>query len=227
MSGNSEGFGFAGPTLYGLRAHVARDQPDLSWLPPVQRGDVARLVDAEPPQLMVIVDGHFHNCLSVAHREILGAVDAGWEVWGLSSMGAIRAYELRDFGVRGFGEVYRRFFLEEDFRDDEVALLHESQPPFRSFSEPLVHIRVAMADLVAREVVSETSARRIVEALSVQWFGERTLERLRAMVEAEVPPSHVPQVRSWLSEFARYRIKSHDLEDFIASRWGPGPTPPG
>jgi hypothetical protein len=130
-------------------------------------------------------------------------------------MGAIRACELRDFGMRGFGEVYRRYVLAEDFTDDEVALLHESQPPFRTFSEPLIHMRVALRDLVTQGVLSPMSSQRIVDLLASLWFGDRTLERLRALVRQEVSPSQFPTVRQWLLDFRRYRIKSHDLENFM------------
>ncbi|WP_425300876.1 TfuA-like protein, partial [Nocardia wallacei] len=33
--------------------------------------------------------------------EIREALEAGWSVWGLSSMGAIRAAEMRLLGMRG------------------------------------------------------------------------------------------------------------------------------
>ncbi len=215
MSAKAKGFAFAGPTLYALASDGRRDWPKVRWLPPVRRGDVARLVDTEPPQLLVIVDGQFQHCLSVSHREIRRAVETGWEVWGLASMGAIRACELRDFGMRGFGEVYRRFVLAEDFTDDEVALLHESQPPFRTFSEPLIHMRVALHDLVTQGVLSPMSSQRIVDVLASLWFGDRTLERLRELVLQEVSPSQFATVCQWLLDFRRYRIKSHDLENFM------------
>ncbi len=71
-------------------------------LPPVKRGDVEKLISEREPGAMAIVDGLFQQCLSVGHAEIRSAVAAGWQVWGLSSMGAIRAYEMRNMGVRGY-----------------------------------------------------------------------------------------------------------------------------
>ena len=38
-------------------------------------------------------------------------------------MGAIRAREMAHLGMRGFGRVFERFVAEDDFQDDEVALL--------------------------------------------------------------------------------------------------------
>ena len=60
----------------------------------------------------------------------MDAIEQGWTVFGLCSMGAIRAYELRNFGMKGVGKVYQRFFQMEDFQDDELALFHEPVFPF-------------------------------------------------------------------------------------------------
>src|SRR2546423_1317132 len=80
---------------------------------PVRRGDVARLVASrKKPGTMAIVDGVFHDSLAVGHAEIRDALARGWAVWGLSSMGAIRAREMSHVGMRGFGRVYARFAAE-------------------------------------------------------------------------------------------------------------------
>ena len=70
-------------------------------------------------------------------------------MWGLSSMGAIRAREMAHLGMRGYGSVYAPFATEGDFQDDEVALLHEPNAPYRPVSEPLVHLREAVAHLAS------------------------------------------------------------------------------
>ena len=98
--------------------------------PPVRRLDVAKLTATERrPGTLVIVDGLFHDTLAVGHAEIREAMRRGWRVWGLSSMGAIRAREMAPLGMKGFGRVFERFEAEADFQDDEVALLHEPRPP--------------------------------------------------------------------------------------------------
>src|SRR5207245_3105902 len=98
---NSKCLIFAGPTLNDANALRAVAREGIEVLPPVRRGDIEEIVSTHPPGVMVIVDGLFHQCLSVGHAEIRSAVAAGWRVWGLSSMGAIRAYEMRHLGVRG------------------------------------------------------------------------------------------------------------------------------
>ncbi|MFN2530925.1 MAG: TfuA-like protein, partial [Pyrinomonadaceae bacterium] len=96
---------FAGPTLIGVDISASAKRR-VKVLPPVKRGDIEKIVCMRKPAAMAIVDGLFHQCLSAGHAEIRLAVTSGWQVWGLSSMGAIRAYEMRDMGVRGYGRVY-------------------------------------------------------------------------------------------------------------------------
>src|SRR5207248_10056382 len=90
---------FAGPTLLGVPEPQLSVLRRMQILPPVKRGSVEAIVGSSDPGTMIIVDGQFHQCLSVGHVEIRVALKTGWEVWGLSSMGAIRAYEMRDLGM--------------------------------------------------------------------------------------------------------------------------------
>ena len=189
-------------------------QQSAEILPPVQRYDVERLVATRPPGVMILVDGYFQQCLSVGHAEIRDAVWAGWSVWGLSSLGAIRAYEMREIGVKGYGRVYQRFCLEEDFRDDEVALIHEPEPPYRSFSEPLIHIRFFLRHLVELGLITTSLEENLLTRLMSMWFGDRTLGWLRSSL-ADLAPQNAEAIDSVMDDFQRFRVKFHDLNDFI------------
>jgi len=206
---------FVGPTLNGA-ASLAQEH-GVKLLPPVKRGDVERLVATRRPGVMAIVDGQFHQCLSVGHAEIRLAIAEGWQVWGLSSMGAIRACEMRQIGMHGFGEVYEWFCRDEDFRDDEVALTHAPASPYIALSEPLVHIRVWLRELVKTRLLSATQEKRLLKELMSMWFGERTLSRVRAMVLALVP-DRAEELDKTLAGFDRFRLKSRDLSDFLRAQ---------
>src|ERR1700730_15150065 len=97
---------FVGPTLAtSPRARTLARSYALRR--PVRRDDIARLVRGRrKPGVIVIVDGVFHDTLAVGHAEIREALVRGWRVWGLSSMGAIRAREMAHLGMRGFGRVF-------------------------------------------------------------------------------------------------------------------------
>ena len=216
MSKNgSNCFVFAGPTLAGVAVPAG-----VKVLPPVKRGDVEKLISTRAPGTMAIVDGQFHQCLSVGHAEIRSALRVGWQVWGLSSMGAIRAYEMREMGMLGFGYVYKWFDDEVDFRDDEVALLHEAGPSYRALSEPLVHIRLWLKELKAFGLIGVWEEKRLVYSLMNLWFGNRTLDRARSLV-LELIPDEVERVDETLGDFDRYRVKTQDLRDFFHEKpWG-------
>ena len=203
---------FAGPSMTGLSPALKRD--GIKVLPPVKRGDVEQLVSSRSAGTMAIVDGQFQQCLSVGHAEIREALALGWQVWGLSSMGAIRAYEMREMGVHGFGSVYELFCKQVDFRDDEVALLHEPGPPYRSLSEPLVHLRLWLKELRRIGLLKQREEKQVVNRLMKLWFGERTLGRARSMV-LEIIPKRKLKVDESLANFDRFRLKNHDLRNFL------------
>jgi hypothetical protein len=213
---------FAGPSLapsasaQGLR----RIAPGVRWRPPVKRFDVEKIVGRRaPPGVLVIIDGVFHDTLAVGHAEIREALRSGWRVWGVSSMGAIRAREMGPLGMRGYGRVFELFVSCSDFQDDEVALLHEPGPPYRAVSEPLVHLREAIRRLVTVGLVREDDGREVVADLKSRWFGDRTL---RATTDALLKKTRSARrreaIRAELSDFQRFAIKNADAKQFLERR---------
>ncbi|WP_160150558.1 TfuA-like protein [Nonomuraea solani] len=160
---------FAGPSLRGIRLR----NPAFAVRPPVRRGDLpALLAEDDPPDAVCLVDGYFHHALSVGHREILAALRAGVRVYGCSSLGALRAVELRDQGMAGHGWVYRRYLTEPGRGDDEVALVHSPEPPYEPRSDPLVNVEFAITRLVGAGLVPA-------------WIGERLLAGQRDLFYPE------------------------------------------
>lgn len=200
---------FAGPTGHGLAPRLAR-RDGIRWLPPIRRDGVLQLASSGPPGNLAIVDGQFHQALAVGHAEIRLAMERGWKVWGLSSLGAIRAYEMRDLGMRGYGRVYQWFCdagqAGGDFRDDEVALLHQPGTPYRPHTEPLIHLRMALKDLEQQGALTRRKSEQVLHELRSMWYGYRTLELFRRLVGRPV------------GDFTPYRIKTMDLRQFLEER---------
>ncbi|MFC4055657.1 TfuA-like protein [Actinomadura syzygii] len=216
---------FLGPTGHGVPRSLL-DPPETTIRPPARRGDVAALLAASsgPPGEIVVVDGRFGDVLAVGHREILAALAAGWTVWGLASMGAIRAAELRDHGMKGFGTVYRRF-VEDMPPDDEVAVLHGPGPDYRPLSEALVDLRAFLDHLVDARILPPDPAREVEAALAGRWFGERTLRAFVDLCGEAAGPEVSRSVRRELPALPRYRLKSADLRAFFAAEGGPLRSP--
>jgi hypothetical protein len=124
---------------------------------------------------------------------------------------------MQALGVRGFGEVYKMFLDDPDFSDDEVALLHQPDPPYRSLSEPLVHTRRFFDDLIRRGLLQPGIRAVLVRQLKELWFGYRTLERLRALLTRYTELSR-RQIDDELRTFGTHRVKSQDLKDLLLAR---------
>jgi hypothetical protein len=213
---------FAGPSAWGLPPACLRD-PAIAWRPPVRRGDVDRLVgESATPGVIIVCDGVFKVAAAVSHQELCVALDAGWQVWGVSSLGAIRAHELRHEGMLGFGVVHAMFDRFEDFTDDEMCLLHFPEPPYFPLSEPLVNLRHAL-DRRGRDLgISRASIGETIGRLRALWFGDRTEQRIRSIMvgPAGVDEHRVTALLEWLR---RHRAKTTDLQRLLTTRpWREG-----
>ncbi len=210
---------FVGPSVRRVAREamaLADGDPELEIRPPARRGDIAKLVEERAPSTIALVDGTFYSYPSVGHAEIRRAIDLGWNVWGLSSMGAIRAAEMAVCGMRGYGAVFRRFADDPDFDDDEVALLHGAEAPYAALSEPMIHIRGFVDHLVSKDALHRDDAADSLRSLKERWFGDRTLAAVRALVRPRVK---APQsFDTAFAEFDAFRTKSHDLERFLAEK---------
>lgn len=201
---------FLGPSL---PREAAAEILDARYLPPVARGDIYRWIPSGAKR-MVIIDGVFHQTPSVWHRELLAAIDEGIEVWGASSMGALRAAELAELGMRGHGQVFDWYRTGKIDGDDEVAVMHrEARGQYVPLSTPLVTVRNALNAAHSTERFSEQRLVDILAAAQQLFFGDRTWETifagldeaddgLRAFLEA-VPDVKASDAASLLALCAR------------------------
>jgi hypothetical protein len=201
---------FIGPTAHGQQEYLRGLQTrGVTLLPPVKRGDLPSMGTSFAR--IVLVDGLFNSVPAVGHVEIREALEAGIKLYGCSSMGAIRAYEMRHYGIVGGGAVYEMFFQHEDFTDDELAQLHGAAPHFEPVSEPLVNLRVFAAQLVASGLISAAASRRILDPLQQLYFGQRTLRLFERALAKELPPE-----RTLESVMAGYPARRVKLTDFVS-----------
>jgi hypothetical protein len=217
MRGTADVVMFVGPTLgESVRARALAAAQGVRLCPPVKRRDLSGFLAKarrQRPGVICIVDGVFHDRLAVGHAEIRATLNRGWRVWGLSSMGAIRAREMRSLGMRGFGRVYELFDAGGDFQDDEVALLHAPTAPYRPMSEPLVHLRAALDHLVTIDLVPSSASTAVAESLKRRWFGDRTMKAMLSDLRRE--GAALSPIMTELRDFSRFRLKTIDLEQFL------------
>jgi len=141
---------FAGPSLSSSSRNLLDEncQSTIKLLSPAKSGSIWQLSGSyQSLQRIIIADGYFYDTLSVLHREICDAINSGISVIGCSSMGALRAVELKSCGMIGFGVVFN--FIQQNpwLPDDEVALVHENSATYIAYSIPIVNFRILSSQL--------------------------------------------------------------------------------
>ncbi|MGW3142117.1 TfuA-like protein [Streptomyces sp. NPDC001139] len=167
---------FAGPSLSeDLRSSLSEY---AVLLPPVAGGDLLKL-KTKAGDTVGIIDGYFARVPSVRHKEILHLLDAGVIVHGASSMGALRAAELADFGMVGHGRIFRDYYRGLITADDEVAILHGTKSEnYESYTVPLVNVRYALQDAAALGEMEPDVARVALLSGGRLPYAHRTISQL-------------------------------------------------
>jgi len=192
---------FVGPSLPA--PEVRRLLPGCEVLPPVRHGDLLRLAPAAGDRVLII-DGLFLQTAPVRHKEILLLLSQGVTVAGSSSMGALRAAELWPYGMRGVGEVFR---LHRDLvvtSDDEVAVIHcFADEGYRSLSEPLVNIRIALREARESGEISADEEARLLGVASAIPFRSRSFRMLDRLARQELGADVADRFDAWRRAHAR------------------------
>jgi hypothetical protein len=153
---------------------------DADLRPPVKRGDLPALDDEV--SVIGIIDGVFMGEAAVGHREIIDKLKSGVKVYGASSMGALRAAELQDFGMMGVGTIFNKYSKGEIDGDDEVALIFNPET-LEPLSEPLVNMRLNLENAVDAGLITTSDAIQIINCLKSIYFPKRSLARLKDCFE--------------------------------------------
>ncbi len=188
---------FSGPTI---SAEEIRRTLDARVLGPAKRGDVLSVV-CENPAAILLIDGYFNSVPSVWHKEILWAMNQGIRVFGASSMGALRAAELTQFGMTGIGEIfeaYRSGALEDD---DEVAVAHGDETTgYRCVSDAMINIRFTLREAESAGVLDEQTRCCLEIRVKSVPFSQRSLRATMNACSAELPSLQLSALREWLPQ---------------------------
>lgn len=157
---------YLGPSL--PRDEALQYIPEAIILPPAKQGDVVSDYHIHQPTHILLIDGVFHSNLSVWHKELVFCLHEGVNVYGSSSMGAIRAADLWRVGMRGYGQVFDWYKSGAITDDSEVALLHTGE--YWQLTVPLVNVRATLQDAPGL----------IAKAAGIQ-YASRTLRALKSI----------------------------------------------
>jgi hypothetical protein len=150
-------------------------------------------------RIIGLIDGMFGNTPSVWHKEILFAIHSGVEVIGGASMGALRASELWQYGMRGAGRIYRYYRSGAVVDDDEVCVTHAiREMDYSPISEAMINIRRTLRHLGRNGVLGPDQQHRLCMAMKALHFSERDMEALERIAEDLLPAA---QVATFMREF--------------------------
>ncbi len=138
---------------------------------PIKRGDL-NLALKEHPDIIVIIDGVFHQNSAVGHKEILSVIDSGVKVFGASSMGALRASELDTLGMTGMGYVYNQYTSGEVDSDDDVAVMLDSET-LEALSEPLINMKYVFTNAVSENIISKSEKDELLSIAKKTYYPKR------------------------------------------------------
>jgi len=204
---------FAGPTL---SAREVRERlPGALVSGPVKFGDVYRATRRNPTAI-AIIDGYFERVAATWHKEILWAMSEGVHVFGASSMGALRAAELCDFGMVGVGSIFEAFRDGELEDDDEVAVAHgDESTGFVPVSDALVNIRVTLRRAATEGVLQSGSAEALVGLAKRIFYADRSYPALlEAGAAAGLDALELSRFRVWVG-VGRVDQKRADAERLL------------
>jgi hypothetical protein len=207
---------FVGPSVppAELQAACATIDAEVQVLPPIQQGDLLRLLP-NLPDVIGIVDGYFHQVPAVLHKEILAVLECGARVLGAASMGALRAAELDEFGMEGIGEIYRLYRQGALDGDDEVAVLHaEADEAYRPLGEALVNVRHILTLARRQRVISAATARAVLANAKRLCFIERSYAALLDPGRVVAPAGELAVLREFVRS-QRVDLKRADALELV------------
>lgn len=166
---------FAGPTLSGTN-----QLPDAGYeiRPPARQGDVFKAIE-DGANVIGLIDGIYEQVPAIWHKEILFGLAGGAQIFGASSMGALRAAECAAYGMIGIGKIYHDYVSGALEDDAEVAQLHgPAELDFLPLSEPLVNVRATISQCLHRGYVTGAEHDRLIETAKATFFKDRTYKLL-------------------------------------------------
>jgi hypothetical protein len=208
---------FIGPTLTACQQQVCLN--DYQVKPPAHRGSIEAIItQVATPGVIIIVDGALGDTLAVSHQELMRAAQAGWQLWGLADMGAIRAVEMNHPSIHGFGQVYQQLSDNPDLRDDEILWSYTNDESYQVQNEPMIHLNHALSHLHQLHHIDTAAHNEVVQQLQQTWYKHRTVQMMLDLLHQH-SPTLTPEPLSLVSnDFNLFCLKQQDFVHFIEQK---------
>lgn len=180
---------------------------DADYQPPVARGDIAALLN-DPPDIIGIIDGVFHQQPAVSHKEILQALKSDVTIVGASSMGALRAAELDYAGMIGIGTVYQYYRDGKTESDDDVAIVFDPVTN-EQLSEALVSMNYNFQMAEKEGIITSNDFKVLYETAKNIFYPHRTYPRV--FNESGLEKNKIIKLEAFLDDYG-IDIKTEDAK---------------
>jgi hypothetical protein len=188
---------FLGPTL---SIEKAKDILDADYRPPAKKGDLLQLIPTDV-KVVGIIDGYFLQDYPPTPIEVYNLLrKKDLVVMGSSSLGALRAVEMKKFGMIGIGKIFNLFFNGVLDADDEVAVTFTGYSEYKS--DALIDIRYNLFLAKKNKIIDEKTKKNILRISKKTYFPYRTYKDI--IGESKMT---FPEQKKQIEEFGEYLIK--------------------
>jgi len=188
---------FLGPTL---SIEKAKDILDADYRPPAKKGDLLQLIPTDV-KVVGIIDGYFLQDYPPTPIEVYNLLrKKDLVVMGSSSLGALRAVELKKFGMIGIGKIFSLFFKGVLDADDEVAVTFTGYSEYKS--DALIDIRYNLFLALKNKIIDEKTKKNILRISKKTYFPYRTYKDIIGESKTTFP-----EQKKQIEEFGEYLTK--------------------
>ncbi len=197
---------FAGPSLHGV------DTSKYPWLDvcgPACQSDIYSVLNHKHYTRIILADGLYKSIPAPWHKEILLALEMNIEVYGVASLGALRAAELNEYGMKGSGKVYE--YISSNIVDDsEVAVMHKPQKnQWEAMTLAHVEVKYWSEKIEEEGRIGKNISREIIKWSKNKHFERRTKKALISQLELGLQDANKIVRDTWFSQ------KQLDLANLI------------
>lgn len=185
------------------------------YKPPIKRGDLQQLgTCSEKRGVVLILDGVFGQSLSISPLECRDCINKGWELWGASSMGALRASELYSHGMIGIGNVYNWLRVGLINSDADLAVAY-NPVDYSELTISSVHIRYVIGILKKHNKIDGSFASYICDIIIKIYWLDRTLITIREkLVSVDIDENIINIIEEFLLN-KKFHPKLIDARDSL------------
>jgi hypothetical protein len=189
---------FLGPTL---SIEKAKEILDADYKPPAKKGDLLNLIPSSV-KLVGVIDGYFLQDYPPTPIEVYNLLrKKNLMVFGSSSLGALRAVELKKFGMVGIGKIFDLFLKGVIDSDDEVAVTFTGYSGYKS--DALIDIRYNLFLAQKNKIIDKNTKRNILQIAKKTYFPYRTYNDI-----IDESKKTFPLQKKQLIDFEGYLIKN-------------------